>query len=1311
MKRYSPDSGVILAVLICLFSLLVVSNQAIALTVQTGSFRIDIQGKKTWTVEFGLGDGESLSRVGYPKDSYSLAQTLKVNMTGQLGEYFSLNADLDDTKPGYLQEFGLKMDTDNWDGQVGDFGTGNDNFTVYNKKILGIELSGNLGGSQLSVVAGRLQGISETKVFYGNTGESEIEYSLYQGDARLNEASYTKNIRGLQYYELAIDYVKGFTDPELQFQPADDLWNFLEEWEFGYLQEVIEEEPNKELSSGQFDVVSRQIDYLILLSEWKSLVRSRIKSYITRYNQDLPEDQKKKYPFNVGTEYETNFLRKLSERVNLSVGQSTIQLTEYKNNRFYYLGRTGIKEGGFQLEVRPDGDWVGVEDLSGYDFDLYPEKGLIELQFPEDFFRDLETRGVRAKFKYKISGKMYSLGFSVAPNSEKVYLNGELLERNTDYSIDYETGSLLIFREVGAEDKIKVDFERARGGLGGFAQFARNMYGFSTRMKSDYGLVMDVSLFQARDTAPAELPPEIPTMPNVHSVGGVRARYEENGWNASVRFTGNINRFPSDDNSRVNLPNKIEKILSLDRSGTEMTLFAHKNGFTVKDQEGWTGYGPKDGLAGNNVNDGLIVDNLLVLGTNAGVTTVKLSGPSPFARATNWTSYYESDGLPESEVVGLAGDGDKIWAATESGIAETKTSTLAEDGGWKKVTSDFGLNFSLLSITYQSDHLWLGTDKGLYLFDLTSAELVEEDPIVDGRINDMEISGDKIIVATPDGIVRVGLDSEKESLVQNRDVESLSVEGGNIWFGTGDGFTKIGSSTNYGDKIVTAILSSQSKVWAGSEGYGLGDSRDLVVYELGDELNKFFTEKTKIAGSDSDRYQSIDPAMHTNRGISLMAEIGKKLELGSQNVYFSTIFEYVQPTYSPIGKLERKDRISTGLRLDANITESFSLGLSSDYSVSSLSTEERNWSVSNQLSADWQTIVDVSAAASWSTREGGKNVLGLDFGLSKGLWKKSLVGSIDLSTVRETDPAGEVSNFASIFASIGFSPGDSTNLSLNYSYPLTFGSLEARSDEELGWKVDYSRGVILTGGYGAKLNLSGKGTARDLLGGDHRSFKNQSELRMDLDRFSVSGFNLTPYLSLSWEGSNSSNKFTGEISGRGTVANFSSRTTVSRSVGFSANSKLVEYEDKIRGKVSYEYEPVTPKLNYSLSRVLLSHPEFGEKSRYRADLTLGAKWQPRSNLSNEFKGGVGYKPDRGLTYTLTDVINWKLTNKLTPEVSLEMEYLPKTQEWDFSAESGFSYPIRDRWGISFTSGFNLGTDETGEVHNSFFGAAGLQVKF
>ncbi|MEF8797943.1 MAG: hypothetical protein V5A79_00820, partial [Candidatus Bipolaricaulota bacterium] len=425
------------------------SCPVLAITVEEDAYKINLSGKKTWTVKFGLGDGESLSGVGYPKDSYSLSQSLKANLNGRLGEVFSLAANLDDSKPGYLQEFGLEMDTDNWDGRLGNLVTEEgENFTVYNKKLLGLRLNGNLEETGVKLIAGRLQGISKTKVFYGDRAESTLEFSLYESEDELERRGYKENIRGLQYFGLDVEYVEGFTDPEMELGGDEALWGFLEEWEIDYLREEIEKEPTKELSSGQYEVVSRDRDYLVLLQDRTSLVRSWVKDYISEFNKDLPEEEKKNYPFNPGTDYEEEFLRGLEEYINLKVGKENLHLSEYRQERFYYLGVTGVKRENFQLEVKLDGDWQSVEDLPSYSYTLFPEKGMLDLDFPAEFFENLKDKGIKVSFLYEISGKVYMLGFSVAPGSEKVYLNGELLERNTDYSIDYETGALLIFKEL-----------------------------------------------------------------------------------------------------------------------------------------------------------------------------------------------------------------------------------------------------------------------------------------------------------------------------------------------------------------------------------------------------------------------------------------------------------------------------------------------------------------------------------------------------------------------------------------------------------------------------------------------------------------------------------------------------------------------------------------------------------------------------------------------------------------------------------------------------------------------------------------------
>ncbi len=1310
-RKFSLCFFVLLLGLIVAFSI-----NGLALTVQTGSFKIDLSGEKTWSVKFGLGDGASLSQVGYPKDSYSLSQSLRVKLDGQLGKNFSLNADLDDSNPGYLQQFGIKMDTDNWDGLLGDsVAGGGDNFTVYNKKLLGLQLSGNLDGTELEAVAGQLQGVSETKIFYGNTAKSEVEYSLYKTDAQLEETGYSKNIRGLEYYGLDVEYVEGFTEPELTFTGTDSFWSFLEEWEIGYLQKEITDEPKEKLSSGQFKVVSNQRDNLILLEERFSLLRGRIKDYISLYNEGLTEEEKKEYPFNPGTDYEEKFLSALQDYVSLNVGDQSLDLESYERRRFYSLGRSGIEQEDFQLEVKIDGNWQSVDGLSGYSYQLFNEKGLIELDFPEKFFdTGLADRRIRATFKYKISGKTYMLGFSVAPNSEKVYLNGNLLTKNTDYSIDYETGALILFREVGPDDKIKVDFERARGGLGGFAQYGRVLYGFSTRMKSDYGLVLDVSLFQARDMAPSELSPEVSTMPNVHTVGGISASYKENGWNASFKLGGNVNQFPFDDNKRVKLPNRITKILSLAESGYEITLFAHKNGFTVKKSENgnevWESYDTKDGLAGKDVNDGLIVDGLLFLGANTGLTKVELAGSAPFGRATNWQSFYESDGLPEPKVLSLASDGEIIWLGTESGVVRGEIGKLKDGTSWEVITPDSIKDIPITEITHLGEKLWLGTKDGLYRYNLKKGELVGKLPELSARVHDLEVSNGVLYVASTDGIAKVKTDSP-EWLLEDQSVNSISVSGSEIWYSTDNGFSRLGSSELYGNRKVTAVLGTGSRVWAGSEGYRVDGTGELTVYRLAEELRKYLTEKTKIDGLDENRYASIDPARHTDRGISLTAGASRTFGVWGRDISLSTGLNYVQPTYTPIGKQNRNDRLAAEVGLAAQLAKGLSLDLSSNYSLSALTTDASEWSVSNQVAVDWSTIVDTSTAFSWTRKKGGQTELGMNLGLSKDFWEGGLSTAFDLGLNRDIGSDGGTSDYGTIAANVTLSPWDSTNFGVNYLYPLAFGSLKRKKNEKLGWNFGYSRDLGLVNDYGLSFQLSGKGQAKSLLVPGKLSWQNKLTLKSDFNELTFRAIGLSPSLSLGWNTSDSGNEITGKLSASGSFNPLSTRVSLSRKVNMPSGSKLVKYEDKLQGNISYELPDLTPVLDYRLSRNLLTHPVQGRKEKYSGDLTLGTEWSPWSRVTNEIEAGAGYSSDKGLSYLLTDNLDWKINSKLSPEASFELNYVPGSGKLGLSTKTSFSYPFRNRWGVSFTSGFNWGLNDSGEFYSSFFGSTGLKVEF
>ena len=1292
---------------------LLVGLEAHPLTVQTESFKIQLAGKKTWDLKFGLGDGTSLSRVGYPDDSFSLQQSLVVDLSGELGDYFSVAADLNDSEPGYLQEFRLSMDTDNWDGTLGNFSVGQKhNFTVYNKKLLGLRLSGQVEESQLETVLGRLQGISETEVFYGKTAEAEVTFSLYETDEGLVERGYKTNIKGLEHFGLDQQYVEGFTDPTLDFLLSQGLWDFLADWGFSYLKDTIEVENSKEVSSGRFKVVNVKKDFLILTASRLSLLRSRIKSYISDYNEDQTDEEQKEYPFNENTKYELNFLRQLQEYVRLVVGDEKLQLSNYELYRFYSLEETSIEEDSLSVEVYKNNQWTSVGSLPNYSYKLFTDQGIIDLDFPQDFFNELKKKKIEVSFQYEISGNMYMLGFSVAPNSERVYLNGDLLTKNTDYTIDYETGSLLVFREVGPDDKLKVDYERARGGIGGYAEYPRNLYGFTMKMKSDYGLGLTVSTFQAGDQAGEDISAEIPIMPNVHTVAGVDGKYQQNGWDINFQISGSINEFPVGDNQRKNLTNRINDVLSLSESGYDLTLFAHQDGFTVLKGEDWLSYGPQDGLAGTCVSDALLVDNLLVLAVSSGITTIELVGESPLDRAVNWESYYDLDNLDDLEVLDLATDGQTAWVATGSGVFGASLTNLDEDDPWGLITSSKFDDLSVTEIEYTGGYLWFGTSQGLYLFDLETEQLVQDDPLLSQEVVELKAQFDDVLVVTTAGISRINQNLEPVNLLTSSSVMSLAVSGEEVWYGTDSGFSKIGSSHRYGEKEITAILASEEGVWAGSKGYTSQDNYDILLYLLRDNLTEYSSTDTSIPGKDENRYRNIDPTFHTDRGVAANVDVTKTFTLWSREFFFSTGTEYRQPTYSEIGKFTEADNLIAGVSLGGELFKGFNLEASGDYSLTSFSTEENTLVTTTSLLAEWDWFVNSSAEVYWKEKQDETREIGLSFRGIKGLWEDRLNLEFGLSGVDEIDLKDESSDiYASLSSSANITLIESVTFNLSYSVPLAFEPFTKEEAETLVWDFALSRGFPLGSNYGLKVQLDDKGQVDDLLTSGEVDLTNQTELSLDFDKIDWGLATLSPSTLFSWKFSGSANKISGKISGNLGVDDLKARLSLSRKATLPINSQLVKIKDQLSGKVDYSLGQVTPTLSYGLGRTSLQHPTYGHQTQYTGNLAFSSGWRPFTNVRNKVTIGIDYESESDFSYRLFDQVDWEIITNLTPQFSFDLDYVPSTEEFDFTARAETSYPFSDMWGFSFTSGFNWGIKESGNIYTSFFGATGLKVTF
>jgi len=147
----------------------------------------------------------------YPGFKYS--SELRLNIDGNIADNIRVSANLDDTNISQeTKKVTLYIDGRYWNFTLGDFTTSfNDTeFTLYNKKLKGVEAVGTLsdGKYQIKAIASRSEGKSQADVFTG--GGMQSEYQLSQRPVVQNSEKVTLDGRLLKKgSDYTIDYEDG----------------------------------------------------------------------------------------------------------------------------------------------------------------------------------------------------------------------------------------------------------------------------------------------------------------------------------------------------------------------------------------------------------------------------------------------------------------------------------------------------------------------------------------------------------------------------------------------------------------------------------------------------------------------------------------------------------------------------------------------------------------------------------------------------------------------------------------------------------------------------------------------------------------------------------------------------------------------------------------------------------------------------------------------------------------------------------------------------------------------------------------------
>lgn len=950
-------AAVILGVLVCTVALA---------QEQTPSFTLSVQGSYTWSFALGVGDRDALRRANLTPWVPYLRQGFNAAIEGKALDMITIRANLDSSRGVAFQDFGIFLDTEHWKGVLGNFSLGNQySFAVPRRTLLGAKLSYQDGDLRVEGLASRSLGTLEVRVFRGERGHMETEFCLVDPQRPWESPPYRIDLRGLYYFTLAVPYVPDFTQVRLKISTDAGLGRVLARYGLGYLEEVFEKDPERDLD---FKAIrDEESDVLLLLSSPSEIAKRWVEDAIRAYNDEhgLSGETEKRYPFVPGSALEEEFLKEIVGFISVSVNGEEYHLGAGERFRYLDLGADEIIVETLELEVRFPGEeeFGPLPSQDGFSFRLFPEKGVLRVDFPDWFFAD--GAALKASFDYSAKQTVFVLSplSGIVPDSERVTRDGKRLVRGQDYTIDYEGGILQLFSPLKEGEELRVEYEVPHG-LGTGPQ--EDFLGLSL------SLGKGAELFVFRSAESVQMTPTTPTMPNDHTVAGVLLSGSGDGWDYSLILGGSVNVFPPGKNERIPGPNRVTDIATASAPDGDYTVFSHLRGIAVFKDGAFRAY-----REGRRVNGLLHLEEegVLLLAEKGAVTLVDLSRSFPF----DWRESYTELPLYQGEVgdlergeeaLALAADTDWVYVATEQGIIRFPRADLrslpeivGEETRWRawekehwRIWLELPAKAHPTALAAATEGLYLGTEEGLYLRRDGAWEPVAG---VRGPVHAFLYLPDPIpgyptglYAATAAGVVLVR-NGTGETVVGGVEPLSLAVAGNALYYGTGAGLFGPGEGPLFGiTATVTALEGVGESLWVGSEATGAEGERpsalSIWAVDLSEgESTEYPTAVNRILPTDPGSFRDIPPEGNTDRGILAQFTWNERLEGGSLSWYARTS----TPGYEPIDRPPPGDTHAVGFSFSWK-AEQLSVGLQGSVGMRNLFTRPLT-NVHGSLSLVW----------------------------------------------------------------------------------------------------------------------------------------------------------------------------------------------------------------------------------------------------------------------------------------------------------------------------------------------------------------------
>ncbi len=1238
--------------------------------IDTDTFTLKVSGQQSWGIRLGFGDRRALRAVGLSPGVPTLEQSLRADIEGTALGFLTLEASFNDQLGPGFQHLAIKLDHGPWTGELGDFSAGVPELGVYDKKLLGTRLTYTGDGFTVTGVAAREQGISEERVFRGRSADAEDQFSYRDPDRPGERAPYRASVLGVYHIELRRPYVEGFSELTLSFPEDEELTEFLTRYDLGYLEEVIGPEPERKVDSGNITVLSDEgEDILLLRNEPRTLLRRRVRDAIDEYNErhGLTDEDRKRYPFVSGSELEEEFLGALEERSTFLMDEETYPPEDLSRRRYLILRQGDVIEGTLQVQVRRPGDerFLPGDDpaLADYDWTLFSEEGVLRMDFPEDFYR--ENAGLRAEYEYRREGNVFALGLSVVPDSERAYVNGRRLTRDQDYTIDYESGMLILFSPLAADEELRVEFERQRGELGVAADYERGVFAVTLSVPGFEGL--EIALAQAADVGRPR--PDTPTMPSTHSVVGMRLTGDLGGWDYKFTLGGSENVYPPGEDMRIPGPNEMNAVVSAKGGGVEYAVFGHRNGLTVYDGRDYSHYGAAS-VGGRIVRDLLALTDSLLVASDAGLTLVHLTHEAPFDRVGSWVRLRPDRpgvGFPSEDVVALAQGGGKIYAAEPESVAYVPLEKMERPDAWERwpVPPDSGDPTALL---WADDNLYLGTESGLYRRNEDDADW-ERVTAVSGEVHDLLWHEGELFVATRRG-VRVIRDGRGAGWIARDDkILSLAVFDGSLWYAGPAGLWRQDDLQPTVDVPLRAIGPARGALWAA----GTADQEHrLDLWRVRDEAELLPPEETDIEGRDVGKFRDPDE-VHTARGITGGMVLSRQMGDWELQVDASSRW----PGYLEIGRSVGADDHGLGFSLHYDGDNPWSGRIQGRWELSQLDADPRG-ALTSRFDLGWSD--GASYTLRLTPRLRGDGLLGTDrldtgYRLSATWpgdeWSGGIVIAGD-ARLPETTTSGKLE------AKTTVNPLPVVAIDLEAFRP--YASDGATGDQGADFTLRWS-----DSGAGLAWSATWRENLRHKLETEDVRWERSIQGTLRWGELTFGAVKWTPQLRLTWEDTQREDKAQAQLTGG---LNFGdSVMQLGATVAHGYRPATERTERSLSTNVQWEYRgwpTLTPSLRWQGSWQLLTHPAYDEP-------VLDERHDLRGQLDWEFE--EGWRNRLEFSYRTRDA-TLEIKNSLsiptdwgTATVESKAEWRRGTLEGTASASS--SWRLADMWSARFSLGYAM----------------------